>query len=138
MLAKGKDDLRQDAVMEQVFNFMNILLKSKQSSRKRNLSIRTYKIVPLTQMSGILEFCDNTTTLGNYLVAAHSKYRPRDKTVTECRAMMADCAKGTPAEKLKQYQKVCRDFQPVFQNFFTENFFNPVEWFERRMFYINR
>lgn len=138
MLAKGKDDLRQDAVMEQVFNFMNILLRTKQSSRKRNLSIRTYKIVPLTQMSGILEFCDNTNTLGNYLLTAHEKYRPMDAPVSECRSLMANCAKGTPEQKLKQFEEVCKQLNPVFHNFFTENFFSPVDWFEKRMFYINR
>lgn len=41
-LVKGKDDLRQDAVMQQVFTIMNNLLASnKQTSR---LHIRTYKV----------------------------------------------------------------------------------------------
>lgn len=138
MLVKGKDDLRQDAVMQQVFHFMNVLLKNKKSSCKRNLSIRTYKIVPLTQMSGILEFCDNTNTLGNYLVTAHEKYRPGEPRVNECRKMMVECAKKPPEDKLKQFKAVCKSLSPVFQHFFTENFFSPVEWFEKRMFYINR
>lgn len=137
MLVKGKDDLRQDAVMQQVFHFMNVLLKNKKSSCKRNLSIRTYKIVPLTQMSGILKFCDNTETLGNYLLTAHPKYRPEDLLVTKCREMMGECGKKTPEEKFKQFNKVCEKLSPVFQNFFTENFLSPVEWFEKRMFYIN-
>lgn len=42
-LVKGKDDLRQDAVMQQVFTIMNTLLaKNKQTSR---LHIRTYKVI---------------------------------------------------------------------------------------------
>lgn len=41
-LVKGKDDLRQDAVMQQVFKIMNTLLaKNKQTSK---LLIRTYKV----------------------------------------------------------------------------------------------
>lgn len=41
-LVKGKDDLRQDAVMQQVFTIMNTLLaKNKQTSK---LLIRTYKV----------------------------------------------------------------------------------------------
>lgn len=138
ILAKGKDDLRQDAVMQQVFHFMNILLKSKKTASQRNLSIRTYKIVPLTQMSGILEFCDNTNTLGDYLVSAHEKYHPEDMKVNQCRKMLAECAKKTAEEKQSAYDKVCRSLRPVFHHFFTENFLNPVEWFEKRMFYINR
>lgn len=137
MLVKGKDDLRQDAVMQQVFHFMNVLLKNKKSSCKRNLSIRTYKIVPLTQMSGILEFCDNTNTLGNYLLQAHAKYRPEELPVSQCRLMMTECAKKKPEDKLKQFNLICKKFSPVFQHFFTENFLGPVEWFEKRMFYTN-
>lgn len=117
---------------------MNVLLRKKKSSAQRNLSIRTYKIVPLTQMSGVLEFCDNTNTLGNYLITAHEKYRPDELKVSECRRMMTECAKKTPEEKLTQFNEVCKKLSPVFQNFFTENFFSPVEWFEKRMAYINR
>lgn len=137
MLVKGKDDMRQDAVMQQVFHFMNVLLRNKKSSCKRNLSIRTYKIVPLTQMSGVLEFCDNTNTLGNYLVAAHQKYRPGEPKVSECRQFMTEVAKKPAEEKLKQFQNICNRLSPVFQHFFTENFFSAVEWFEKRMFYVN-
>lgn len=138
MLVKGNDDLRQDAVMQQVFRFMNVLLKTKKQSSKRNLSIRTYKIVPLTQMSGILEFCENTKTLGEYLVSAHKKYRPHDLPVVECRKMIADACKKTSEERLKAFTEVCAKLKPVFQYFFMENFFSPGEWLEKRTFYINR
>lgn len=42
--SKGKDDLRQDAVMQQVFGMVNILLQKNVETRKRNLKIRTYKV----------------------------------------------------------------------------------------------
>jgi hypothetical protein len=41
---KGKDDLRQDAVMQQVFEMVNTLLQKNVETRKRNLKIRTYKV----------------------------------------------------------------------------------------------
>ena len=43
-LLKGKDDLRQDAVMQQVFNLINNLLKKDKSTLKRRLCMRTYKV----------------------------------------------------------------------------------------------
>ena len=43
-LVKGKDDLRQDAVMQQVFVLMNRLLAKDPATASRNLSIRTYKV----------------------------------------------------------------------------------------------
>ena len=46
-LLKGKDDLRQDAVMQQVFGLMNDLLLK--ADKRSKLHIRTFKVVPLSQ-----------------------------------------------------------------------------------------
>jgi len=49
-LVKGKDDLRQDAVMQQVFGLVNTLLSSGVKSQFRahsNLNIRQYKVSEL-------------------------------------------------------------------------------------------
>jgi ataxia telangiectasia mutated family protein len=43
-LLKSRDDLRQDAVMEQVFDVMNVLLMKDPSTASRKLNIRTYKV----------------------------------------------------------------------------------------------
>lgn len=91
-LVKGKDDLRQDAVMQQVFNIMNIMLKNNKTTMKEKLNVKTYKVVPLSQRSGILEWCSNTMPLGEYLVGvgtnhggAHNRYRPNDLPAKKCR-----------------------------------------------------
>ncbi len=42
-LVKGKDDLRQDAVMQQVFSLVNRLL-SGQGRRGNSLRVRQYKV----------------------------------------------------------------------------------------------
>lgn len=44
---KGRDDLRQDAVMEQVFGMVNQLLIKNSETRKRKLKMRTYKVLSL-------------------------------------------------------------------------------------------
>jgi ataxia telangiectasia mutated family protein len=62
-LVKGRDDLRQDAVMQQVFGLMNTLLKKDKTTSVKKLMIRQYKVVPLSQRSGVLEWVDQTTTL---------------------------------------------------------------------------
>lgn len=67
-LIKGNDDLRQDAVMQQMFHMVNTLLKADTETRKRCLKIRTYKVVPLSPVTGILEWVENTTPLSDYLV----------------------------------------------------------------------
>jgi ataxia telangiectasia mutated family protein len=90
---QGQDDLRQDAVMQQVFCVMNKLLNNEPKTKGRRLHVRTYKVVPLSQRTGVLEWCENTQTFGDYLTAdingAHQKYRPGDFNPLECRRKMA-------------------------------------------------
>ena len=70
---EGDDDLRQDAVMEQVFDVVNVILKKDRETRKRDLSVRGYKVIPLASQAGVLEFVENTTPLGAWLPGAHMK-----------------------------------------------------------------
>ena len=142
-LVKGKDDLRQDAVMQQVFHLVNKLLCKNQETKERKLNIRTYNVIPMSQRSGILEWCEGTQPFGEYLISqngAHSRYRPQDYAALKCRRMMtaAHQAENATAElKLAEYIKACEGFQPVFRHFFMENFPNPVDWFHRRTAYTH-
>ena len=139
-LVKGKDDLRQDAVMQQVFNSVNGFLKRDSETRKRNLRIRTYKVVPLSRRSGLLEWCADTEPLGEYLcnsvTGAHQRYRPQDLKPIDCRKQM-NMVHGTTDEneKLTTYLNICKRFQPVFRHFFMEKFLDATKWFQKRLAY---
>ncbi|GFR95642.1 ATM serine/threonine kinase, partial [Elysia marginata] len=137
-LVKGRDDMRQDAVMQQVFSLVNQLLAADQETRLRQLSIRTYKVVPLSQNSGLLQWCDGTKPLGDYLAGrqgdAHSRYNPYDWKVLYCRKHLHD-AGPQPDKRFKAYQEICAHFHPVFRHFFMEKYVKPDEWFERRLVY---
>nr|CAI5844505.1 unnamed protein product [Callosobruchus analis] len=143
MLVKGHDDLRQDAVMQQVFTIMNNLLSS--GKQTKNLLIRTYKIVPLSMRSGVLEWVDNSMTIGSYLVGdvetkdlgAHVTYRPQDKKPKHCREAFAACAGKSPEQKLAVYKNICHEFKPVFHKFFESTFPYPSIWYERRRAYVH-
>lgn len=145
-LLKGKDDLRQDAVMQQVFAVVNQLLRDNKETKKRRASMRTYRVVPFSRRSGILEWCDNTTTVGNYLIGiqsggkaslgAHRRLRPQDWTSSKCLAEMQIVDTAGDAEKLQSFNNICANIQPVFQEFFYENYKSPGVWFERRLAYI--
>ncbi|XP_013106382.2 serine/threonine-protein kinase ATM [Stomoxys calcitrans] len=136
-LLKGKDDLRQDAVMQQVFCMINNLLKQEPEAVQRKLLIRTYKVVPLSTRSGILEWCQNTVPLGVYLMGAHQKYRPNDFPVSRCRKMAMDNLKSVAEKRYETHLHICEKIKPVFHYFFFEKFLRPGIWFERRLAYIN-
>ena len=65
--------MRQDAVMEQVFEMVNIVLRHDRETQKRKLSVRGYKVIPLAPQAGVLEFVDNTIPLGSWLQYAHTR-----------------------------------------------------------------
>ena len=55
--------------------------------------------MPLSQRSGILEWCDNTIVMKDYLTGenndsgAHKRYHPSDLVATECRKKLAEAQK---------------------------------------------
>ncbi|KAH9504405.1 hypothetical protein Btru_063524 [Bulinus truncatus] len=139
-LVKGQDDLRQDAVMQQVFSLVNRLLAGAPETKERKLNVRTYKVVPLSQKCGLLQWCDGTHPLGDYLIrgnssgGAHARYRPKDWQAKDCRIHLHNA--GNVAEKrLKAYSEICAHFKPVFRYFFMEHFPEPSVWFEKRLGY---
>lgn len=66
--------MRQDAVMEQVFELVNMVLRKDRETKRRNLSVRGYSVIPLAAQAGILEFVENTMPLQAWLLEAHKKY----------------------------------------------------------------
>jgi len=130
-LVKGKDDLRQDAVMQQVFVLVDVLLKKNAPTKQRRLRMRTYKVIPLAMRSGLLEWVDNTQTLLEFLKKAHPLYRPQDITLDEARTEMTTM----DGKRYERYTAVTKNLKPVFRHFFFENFCDPALWFEQRLRY---
>ena len=95
-------------------------------------------MIPLSQRSGIVEWCENTQPIGQYLLGgtgmkvagAHKRYHPRDWESMECKRKLA-----SSTNKLQIYHQIIDHFHPVFRHFFFESFLSPAEWFERRLAY---
>lgn len=59
--------------MEQVFELCNQVLYHDRETRKRNLLMRSYKVVPLAPQAGLLEFVTNTMPMQSWLGMAHAR-----------------------------------------------------------------
>ncbi|CAE7216508.1 unnamed protein product [Rhizoctonia solani] len=133
---EGEDDLRQDAVMEQVFELVNILLKRDRSSKKRSLRVRTYKVIPLAAQAGLLEFVTDTMPLGGWLLGAHKKYNPKDWQPSVCSDhLRKPRTTGKPQGLLDAFMEIRKHFKPVMRHFFTEAHKLPTAWFDMRLNY---
>ena len=131
----GSDDLRQDSIMEQVFDQVSNLLKSQRATRQRSLGIRTYKVLPLTATAGVIEFVPNTIPLHDYLLPAHQRHFPKDLKPNNCRKFISEAQTKSVDQRIKIYRSVCDQFHPVLRYFFMERFQNPDVWFEKRLAY---
>ncbi|EEB08562.1 ATM checkpoint kinase [Schizosaccharomyces japonicus yFS275] len=131
----GNDDLRQDAVMEQVFGQINGLMKRHRATRIRNLQMRTYKVIPLAPKTGIIEWVSNTIPLAVYLEPAHQQYYSDDWTVSKCRKLISEKQTEDNETRRKVFDMVCRHYHPVLRYFFFENFIEPKIWFRNQTRY---
>lgn len=131
----GNDDLRQDAIMEQVFGAVSSLLRRQRATRQRNLQIRTYKVLPLTATAGVIEFVRHTIPLHDFLLPAHARHFPKDWKPNVCRRQIQDVQTASPAVRVRAFRKVCEHFHPVLHFFFTQHFRSPDVWFARRLAY---
>lgn len=121
--------------MEQVFDQVSRLLKKHTATRLRNLGIRTYKVLPLSTRSGLMEFVQNTIPLHGWLMPAHERYYPHDYRPDKCRKEIGAVQQDTLQNRVKVWNRIAENFHPVMRYFFLERFQDPDEWFERRLAY---
>jgi len=62
-LLKGHEDIRQDERVMQLFGLVNTLLALDQQTSKKDLSIRRYPVIPLSQNTGLIGWVQNCDTL---------------------------------------------------------------------------
>ncbi|KAL1411153.1 Serine/threonine-protein kinase tel1 [Vanrija albida] len=137
-LFKGDDEVRQDAVMEQVFELTNRLLQRDRRAAARNLTFRTYTVVPLAERSGIIEFVGNTMAIGEWLKDAHSRYRKGIDVSQDVMRKSLDKIQSTDWASPKMvttYQEKMASFKPVMRHFFAEKRREPLAWFTMRLNY---
>jgi hypothetical protein len=136
-LLKAGDDLRQDALIEQVFTTANLLFHRRDTTRP--LRVRTFTIVPLAPTAGILQWVEHTTPLGEYVTGrvsgkaehpgAHERYFPGEPTTRECRMQLQNAPQRNKAEVLLKLYEV---FTPALHYFFFEYFSSPQAFVERQ------
>ncbi|KAI0704256.1 hypothetical protein BC835DRAFT_810570 [Cytidiella melzeri] len=139
---EGNDDIRQDAVMEQVFDLVNVVLRNDRETTRRNLRIRGYKVIPLAAQAGVLEFVGNTMPLNSWLRRAHSRYRPADIKLHEFETNMAELRRSfglpenvDPEQLTSRYVELRKRLQPVMRHWFTERTKDPSGWYRLRLYY---
>jgi ataxia telangiectasia mutated family protein len=141
-LFKGRDEVRQDAVMEQVFEIANKMLREDRQTKRRSLRYRTYVVIPLAQETGIIEFVAGGQSIGEWLKPAHSRYSDEahavDSQFRKAISPLQSVKDGAMIDNqriLQIYQTLIPNFPPVMRHFFTEKHKDPMGWFAMRLRY---
>jgi len=130
-LCKPKDDLRKDCRLMEFNSMINKLLKKDPETRRRQLYIRTYAVVPLNEECGIIEWVNNTIGFRHIL---NSIYRAKN-ILTPVSELKEIYERPTPSPQKKFTELLLPRFPDVFHEWFLENFPDPGSWFSSRLCY---
>ncbi|KAM3594960.1 uncharacterized protein V6R79_015962 [Siganus canaliculatus] len=134
MMCKPKDDLRKDCRLMEFNCLINKCLRKDAESRRRELHIRTYAVIPLNEECGIIEWVNNTAGLRHILTKLY-KERGIYLSGKELRKLILP--KTAPfEEKLRIHKEVlCARHIPVFYEWFLRTFPDPTSWYSSRSAY---
>ncbi len=123
-LAKPEDDLRKDSRVMEVNLLVNKLLSREPDSRRRQLRILTFSVVPLDEKNGLIEWVPNCQQYRNAALGISSN--PKFKVAKD----LYDKLKlAPPAER---FQKVSAEFPLRFHQWFAMRFPEPMSWLDAR------
>jgi len=134
-LCKPKDDLRRDSRVMEFTSLINKLLMKDPASRRRQLKIRTYAVMPINEECGLIEWVPNTVGFRNIV---YDIYKSRNKLTrsSEIKAIMrrsGDTKDWTQQQLFER--KLLPRFPPVFGEWFMSNFPDPTAWYNSRLAY---
>jgi DNA-dependent protein kinase catalytic subunit len=73
LLIKGGEDLRLDQRVQQLFGIINGIFKEDPSCENRDLNIKTFKVVPISNRLGSFEWVDNTEPMKALISKEHKR-----------------------------------------------------------------
>ncbi|XP_041120696.1 serine/threonine-protein kinase ATR-like [Polyodon spathula] len=134
IMCKPKDDLRKDCRLMEFNSLINKCLRKDAESRRRELHIRTYSVIPLNEECGIIEWVNNTAGLRHIL---NKLYKEKGICMTAKELRQFIMGKSTPfQEKLKMYKEILLSrHPPVFHEWFIRTFPDPTSWYSSRSAY---
>lgn len=134
MMCKPKDDLRKDCRTMEFNALINKCLRKDPESRRRQLHIRTYAVIPLNEECGLLEWVQNTHGLRNILTKIYKEKNMYTRG-GELKKLM-DRAGSKPEDKKRVFLNEILPRHPsVFHEWFLKTFPNPTSWYMSRLTY---
>jgi phosphatidylinositol kinase/protein kinase (PI-3 family) len=108
------------------------------------LALRTYNVIPLSPVVGLVQYVTATISLGDFLTGSpekdfcgmHTRFYPNALTSKEAKNLLQAARQNNHASLLSVYQKICNDIQPVMHQSFLNIFPSPFLWYENILFIL--
>ena len=132
--AQNSDDLRQDAVIQQLFSLVHLLLQQDPICQQNRLGIRTYKVVPLSSQAGVMEFVQNTTALSDCWTRSPHIKRMGHWNL-DCHQKLYKAQRTPLSNKVKLLNEILEKYPPTFRGYFLHHYPEPMAWLLSRLAY---
>ena len=139
-LAKPKDDLRKDSRMMEFTGMVNGLLRREPATRRRQLYIRTFVVVPINEDSGIVEWVPHSQTMRHSTEEILRAARLLSTDFETYRRIKTSHKKlqdqSAPSYKYVEWLQSTMKMLPAkFHRWFFNKFTEPATWFRARLNY---
>uniref|UniRef100_A0A7S1T8L2 Serine/threonine-protein kinase ATR n=1 Tax=Compsopogon caeruleus TaxID=31354 RepID=A0A7S1T8L2_9RHOD len=132
-LCKREDsgDMRKDARLMEFAAVVNRSLARDPQAGKRQLLLRTYAVLPLTEDCGIIEWMTNLNSLRGIVSDIHRRNRVNTTT-----AQIKEAFEKKKSSNLEFYEQwLLPRFPPVLHEFFLAKFVDPTAWLDARLIF---
>ena len=134
-LAKPKDDLRKDCRMMEAAGVVNKVFEEDSSAHRRNLYLRRFAVVPITEDCGLVEWVQHTRPMRNCIMdLAESSNEVRLNNLNVKNAYDR-AAKSGNAGLITWLQTTVKTYPPRFHRWFLTKWAEPAAWLRARLNY---
>lgn len=134
-ILKKNDDLKQDILSTQVFSYMNTVLESSNHTRRLRERIRTYNIVALDNLFGIIEFISGAEPMGSVIEELHKRYYPEEINTKGCREILQKYVESPIDKRISLLKCLYKAYSPVLKKVFTG--VGPFDYYRQRKTFTN-
>lgn len=122
-------DIRKDSRMMELNSVVNRLFIKDPETRKRNLRLRTFSVVPLKEQCGIIEWVPKTLGFRQAYFKQMAR-KSKSYSNSDVKKVYDSCP-----SKTKAYQTLCSRYPPLLHDWLLDTFSQPISWFEARSVY---
>lgn len=138
-LAKPKDDLRKDNRMMEVAGVVNRLFLENPGSRRRNLHLRRFAVLPLTEESGLIEWVECTRTMRSCITDSLAEAGVDARVMNQKAKVEYDKVhkpgSNNAAGLLRWFENMIASYPPRLHRWFLHKFPEPAAWLNSRLAY---